>query len=65
MTTASMPWLRQQVVVIDVAFGIGRGLRGPLEIGLIDFGDRHALGAELLKVLLEIPAAPAGADQAV
>jgi len=57
--------LRQQVVVVHIALGIGRRLQAGLQVGFEDIGHRHALGAELVEVLLEVPAAPAGADQTV
>ena len=44
--------LRQQVVVVHVGLGVRRGLQRILQVGLVDLGDRDALGAQLLEVAL-------------
>ena len=57
--------LPQQLVVIDVALGAGRIGKRLLDVGLVNIAHRYALGAELLKILAQIAAAPAGPDYAI
>jgi hypothetical protein len=57
--------LRQQVVIVQIGFGLRGIVRGQCHIGLVDFGHGHAFGAQLLEIAVEIAAAPSGADQPV
>src|ERR1051326_692871 len=59
------PGLSEQVVIINVALSVQGFFQSVLEVRLIDIGDGHTLGTELLKIAIQIAAASAGPDQAV
>jgi hypothetical protein len=56
---------RQQFAIIHERLRVRRVLERQLRVGLVNIRHCDALRAQFLEVLVEIPAAPAGADQSI